>query len=107
VGTAAIQLCRALAPRATVIATASAAKAERVAALGAARVVDYGSEDFADAVLGHTDGRGADVILDHIGGPYLARNLQALAIGGRPGRIGVMGGRTPEHDDARLVLERQ
>lgn len=107
VGTAAIQLCRALAPRATVIATASAAKAERVAALGAARVVDYGSEDFADAVLGHTDGRGADVILDHIGGPYLARNLKALAIGGRLVVIGVMGGRSAELDVARLMMKRQ
>jgi NADPH:quinone reductase-like Zn-dependent oxidoreductase len=39
---------------------------------------------FAEAVLRYTDQRGVDVILDHLGGPYLAQNVRALAVGGRP-----------------------
>jgi putative PIG3 family NAD(P)H quinone oxidoreductase len=107
VNTAAIQLCRALTPAADVIVTASTGKVDRVAALGVDRVVDYCREDFADAVLRYTKKRGADVVLDHIGGPYLASNLGALAIGGRLALIGVMGGRTAEIDLGRLLVKRQ
>jgi NADPH:quinone reductase len=107
VGTAAIQLCKHLAPESRIVATASARKLERVAALGADLVVDYRSDDFADAVLGFTDGRGADVILDHIGAAYFEQNMRALAIGGRLALIGVMGGRKAELDLGRLLVKRQ
>jgi putative PIG3 family NAD(P)H quinone oxidoreductase len=106
VGTAAIQIVKALAPSARVLATASTAKAERVAALGADIVIDYKKEDFADAVLRHTDNRGVDVILDHLGGPYLAQNVRALAVGGRLALIGVMGGRKAELDLGRVLANR-
>jgi NADPH:quinone reductase len=106
VTTAALQLCRALAPRSRVLVTASPAKRERVAALGADRVIDYRHEDFAEAVRSETDERGADVILDHIGGPYLAQNLRALATGGRLALIGVMGGRKAELDLGRVLMQR-
>ena len=72
VTTAAMQLVKALTPRARVLVTASTGKVERVAALGADVVIDYKKEDFAEAVLRHTDQRGVDVILDHLGGLYLA-----------------------------------
>lgn len=107
VGTAAIQLAKSLAPESRVIATASAPKVARVTELGADRVVDYRSEDFADAVMRYTEGRGADVILDHIGAAYLAQNMKALAIGGRLALIGVMGGRNAELDLGRLLVKRQ
>lgn len=107
VNTAAIQLCRALRPGATVIVTASARKLERVAALGAAHVIDYEHQDFAAEVAAITNKHGADVILDHIGGPYLERNLKALAVGGRLVQIGVMGGRQAPLDLARLMVKRQ
>lgn len=106
VTTAAIQLCRVLTPHAHVIVTASSGKVERVAALGAELVVDYKREDFADAVQRHTGKRGVDVILDHIGGPYLAQNLRSLAIGGRLASIGVMGGRKAELDMGRVLVQR-
>lgn len=106
VTTAAMQLVKTLLPQAHVLVTASPAKLGRVAGLGADLVIDYRHEDFADAVLRHTDGRGADVILDHIGGPYLAANLKALAIGGRLALIGVMGGRKAELDLARVLVQR-
>jgi len=107
VTTAAMQLCRALVPRARVLVTASPAKVARVAELGADAVIDYKSEDFADAALRLTDKRGADVILDHIGGAYLAQNQRALATGGRLALIGVMGGRKAELDLGRLLTQRQ
>jgi NADPH:quinone reductase-like Zn-dependent oxidoreductase len=89
-----------------VIVTASPGKLERVAALGADLVIDYRAEDFAAAVLRYTDQRGADVILDHLGGSYLAQNIKALAVGGRLALIGVMGGRKAELDLGRVLVQR-
>jgi putative PIG3 family NAD(P)H quinone oxidoreductase len=106
VTTAAMQICGALAPRARIVVTASSRKVERVAALGAALVIDYQSEDFAEATLAFTGKRGVDVILDHLGGPYLARNIRALATGGRLAVIGVMGGRKGELDVGAVLAKR-
>jgi len=106
VTTAAMQLVKALAPRARIVVTASTGKVERVAALGADLVIDYKKEDFADAALRYTDKRGVDVILDHLGGPYLAQNVRALAVGGRLALIGVMGGRKAELDVGRVLVNR-
>lgn len=107
VNTAAIQLCRALNPSGRIFVTASPQKIARVAMLGADRVIDYRNEDFAAAVLADTDGRGVDVILDHIGAPYLAPNLEALAINGRLAIIATMGGREAMLDLAKLMVKRQ
>jgi NADPH2:quinone reductase len=87
VGTAAIQLCRALG--ATVVVTASAGKLDACRALGADAAVDYRADDVVPVVkaLG-----GADVVLDVIGGDQLARNVDALRVGGRIVQVGVMGG---------------
>ena len=106
VTTAAIQIVKALAPRARILVTASTGKVERVKAQGADVVIDYKSEDFADAVQRHTDKRGVDVILDHLGGSYLERNVRSLAVGGRLAVIGVMGGRKAELDVGRVLTGR-
>jgi putative PIG3 family NAD(P)H quinone oxidoreductase len=106
VTTAAVQIVKALRPKARVLVTASSAKVERVAALGADVVIDYKKENFADAVLRHTDKRGADVILDHLGASYLAENIRSLAVGGRLALIGVMGGRKAELDLGRVLVNR-
>jgi NADPH:quinone reductase-like Zn-dependent oxidoreductase len=90
VGSAAIQLCRALGAR--VIVTASAGKLEACRDLGADLAVDHRSDDFVDAARELTAGAGVDVVLDVIGGDYLARNLDALRVGGRIVQVGVMGG---------------
>jgi putative PIG3 family NAD(P)H quinone oxidoreductase len=107
VNIAAIQLCKCLLPASRIIVTASQAKLGRVAALGVDRVIDYRSENFAEAVLDFTQGRGADVILDHIGAPYLERNLKSLAVGGRLSLIGVMGGAEASLNLGRLMVKRQ
>jgi putative PIG3 family NAD(P)H quinone oxidoreductase len=107
VGTAAIQLCKALNPTGRVFCTASAAKLARLQSLGADAAIDYKNEDFAAAVLGATGGRGVDVILDHIGAPTLASNLKTLAVNGRLAIIATMGGREAPLDLAKLMDKRQ
>jgi putative PIG3 family NAD(P)H quinone oxidoreductase len=92
VGTAAIQIARAVGAR--VVVTASAGKLDRCRSLGADLAIDYGSDDFVEAVADFTGGRGVDVVLDVIGGDYLPRNIVALAVGGRIVQVGVMGAGT-------------
>ncbi len=106
VTTAAMQIVKSLTPRTRILVTASTGKVERVKALGADVVIDYKTEDFAEAVQRHTDKRGVDVILDHLGGSYLAQNVRSLATGGRLAVIGVMGGRKAELDVGRVLASR-
>ncbi len=82
VGTTAIQLARLAG--ANVVATAgSAAKCGVCVKLGAAGAINYHDEDFVAGVQRVTDGHGADVILDMVGGEYAKRNVEALAMDGR------------------------
>jgi NADPH2:quinone reductase len=82
VGTAAIQL--AVAAGARVIATSGgAAKAELCLELGSERAVDHDTEDLFDAIMDHTDGHGADVIYDPIGGEQTETLWTCAALGGR------------------------
>jgi putative PIG3 family NAD(P)H quinone oxidoreductase len=90
VGTAAIQLAKAVGARVAV--TCSAGKVEACRALGADAAIDYRGEDFVEQVRALTDGQGADVVLDVIGGDYVERNLQAVAVKGRIVQVGLMAG---------------
>jgi putative PIG3 family NAD(P)H quinone oxidoreductase len=87
IGTMAIQLARAVGCQVAVTA-GTPAKLEACARLGANILIDYREQDFVDELLEATDGRGADVVLDAIGGDYLDRNIRALA---RHGRIVLIG----------------
>lgn len=89
VGTAAIQIVRAIG--AQVVVTASTGKVEACRQLGADLVVDYTTDDFVEAARTFTGGRGVDVVLDVIGGDYLRRDLEALAVGGTIVQVGTMG----------------
>jgi putative PIG3 family NAD(P)H quinone oxidoreductase len=105
IGTAAIQMARAA--RAAVVVTAgSAEKCRRCLELGADVAVDYRSEDFVAAARSATGGRGVDVVLDSIGGPYLKQNLESLAVGGRLIVIGLMGGAKAEIGLGLLLTRR-
>ncbi|MFC4149392.1 NAD(P)H-quinone oxidoreductase [Micromonospora mangrovi] len=104
IGTFAVQLGVALG--ATVVVTARSAKHERLRELGAAHTIDYREQDFVEEVRKVTDGRGADVILDIMGGAYLPRNVAALATGGRLVVIGMQGGRKGELDLGMLLAKR-
>jgi putative PIG3 family NAD(P)H quinone oxidoreductase len=89
VGTAAIQVAHAVGARVAV--TASAGKVDACRELGADLVVDYGTEDYVEAVAGWTGGDGVDVVLDVVGGDYLNRNLAAVRRKGTVVQVGVMG----------------
>ena len=104
VGTAAIQIARALGARIAV--TASAGKVAACRDLGAHVVVDYGSDDFVAACREATGGRGVDVVLDVIGGEYTERNLDALAVKGRIIQVGVMGEGTAPVPLGKLLAKR-
>ncbi len=91
VGTAAIQICKAIGAR--IVVTCSGGKVAACRALGADVVVDYGSQDFVAEVATATGGNGVDVILDVIGGDYVERNVASLAIKGHIIQVGVMAGK--------------
>jgi len=105
IGTTAIQLADARGSR--VFATAgSDEKCRACEALGAERGINYRTEDFAEVVLALTQGRGVDVVLDMVGGPYVARNLSILATEGRLSQIAMMGGDAAPVDFRRLLTKR-
>ena len=105
IGTTAIQLASAFG--AQVIATAgSAEKCAACLKLGADRAVNYKEEDFVQAVKGATDGKGADVILDMVGGDYVMRNYHAAAVEGRIVQIATQMGAVASADFARLMVKR-
>jgi putative PIG3 family NAD(P)H quinone oxidoreductase len=105
IGTTAIQIGRALGARVACTA-GSAEKLERCRELGAELTIDYREQDFADTVLEFSGGHGADVILDIVGAAYLARNIAALATGGRLIVIGMQGGSHGEIDLGQLMRKR-
>jgi NADPH:quinone reductase-like Zn-dependent oxidoreductase len=87
-----------------VITTAgSARKVDACRELGADLAINYRDEDFAAVV--RAEG-GADVILDNMGAAYLARNLDALATGGRLVELGMQGGATAELNLGLLMMKR-
>lgn len=103
IGTMAIQVARELGARVAVTAS-SGPKLDACRKLGAEILVDYPRQDFVSVVNQATEGRGADVILDAIGGEYLERDLACLAPHGRLIFIGTQGGEgTGTLDIARLM----
>ena len=104
VGTAAIQIAKAIGARIAV--TASAGKVERCKALGADVAIDYGSQRFVDAVAEATGGAGVDVVLDVVGGEYTIDNITSLRVGGRLIQVGVMGSQTVELPLGMLLPKR-
>jgi NADPH2:quinone reductase len=105
IGTAAIQLAKAAGAR--VITTAGTAeKCEACKKLGADVAVNYKSEDFVAATKAATAGKGADVILDMVGGDYVERNYEAAAVEGRVVQIAFQGSYKATVDFRRIMLKR-
>jgi NADPH2:quinone reductase len=105
IGVTAIQLARAFGHR--VFATAGTAeKCRACEALGAERGIDYRTEDFAAVVKDLTGGKGADVILDMVGGGYVPRELKCLATDGRLSIIAFLGGTTTTLDMSDILYRR-
>jgi NADPH:quinone reductase len=97
IGTTAILLGKAFGARVLVTA-GTAEKCAACRALGADVAINYRDSDFVEALLRATDGRGADVILDIVGGSYVARNVAAAAVDGRIALIATQGGARAELD---------
>jgi NADPH2:quinone reductase len=105
IGTTAIQLARVFAAR-VLTTVGSAEKQAFCAKLGVERAIDYKSEDFVAVVDAVTGGRGVDIVLDMVGGDYVARNLKALAMEGRLVQIAWLGGARIEANFASLMTKR-
>ena len=105
IGTTAIQLAKAFGAK--VIATAgSAEKCKACSDLGADLAINYRDDDFVTAVKDATQGKGADVILDMVGGDYVSRNYQAAAMDGRIVQIAFLHGPVAEADFSKLMMKR-
>ena len=105
IGTTAIMLAHAFGSK--VIATAgSAEKCAACIRLGADVAVDYSKDDFVAAVKTATGGRGADVILDMVGGPYIERNYAAAAMDGRIVQIAFLQGAKANIDLRPIMMKR-
>jgi putative PIG3 family NAD(P)H quinone oxidoreductase len=105
IGTTAIQLAKNFG--ANVIVTAgSADKCEACRKLGADLAIDYKSEDFVALTKSATDGKGADLILDMVGGDYIERNYEAAAVEGRIVQIAFLRSPKATVNFTRLMLKR-
>jgi NADPH2:quinone reductase len=105
IGTTAIQLAKGFGAR--VVTTAgSDEKCAACRRLGADVAVNYKSEDFVAATKAATDGKGADVVLDMVGGDYIARNYEAAAVEGRIVQIAFQASSKATVDFQRILLKR-
>jgi NADPH:quinone reductase len=105
IGTAAVQIANALGHR--VLATVgSDERARKIEALGASLGVNYRTTDFVTAVKEATNGRGANVILDMVGGGYVRRNMECVADEGRIVSIARLGGNIGEVNIGDLIRKR-
>lgn len=106
IGTMAIQLAKAFGAK-VIVTVGSQDKAEACLKLGADRAINYKSQDFVAEVKAATDGAGANVILDMVGGDYIDRNYDAAAVEGRIVQIAFLAG-TPKASAnfAKLMVKR-
>ena len=105
VGTAGIQIAHHAGARVFVTAGTSN-KIDNCKVLGAMAGINYKQSDFVAEIDRLTDGAGVDVVLDFIGAPYLARNLQILKTKGRLLQVGLMGGAATEIDLGIVMRKR-
>ena len=105
IGTAAVQLAKQFG--ATVIVTVgSDEKCAACRELGADHAINYKTQDFVTATKDATGGKGANVILDIVGGSYIERNYEAAAVEGRVVQIGFQGSTKATVDFRRIMLKR-
>jgi len=106
IGTTAIQLAHAFG--CTVYATVGDdAKKDACLKLGASHVINYKTEDFVTVLREKTGGKGVDVVLDMVAGPYIERNIDCLAMDGRLSVIAVQGGAQASFNVAKLMMGRK
>jgi putative PIG3 family NAD(P)H quinone oxidoreductase len=105
IGTMAIQLAKAFGAK-VIVTVGSKEKADACLKLGADRTVNYRTDDFVAEAKNATDGAGANVILDMVGGDYIDRNYDAAAVEGRVVQIAFLGGPKANVNFAKLMVKR-
>ncbi len=105
IGVTAIQLAKAIGAK-VIVTAGSDDKCAACVAVGADHAVNYKTQDFAAEALRITDGRGVDVVLDMVGGDYVAREVKCLAEDGRLAIIAVQGGTKSEIDTGTVLRKR-
>jgi NADPH2:quinone reductase len=98
------QLARALGAKHAISSTTNHAKAEQAKALGFDEVIDTSLEKLGDSVRRITDGYGADIVIDGIGGEVLSEALKALALGGSLTTLGYFASRKTTIDVTDLIV---
>ncbi len=105
IGTTAIQMATLWGAK-VIVTAGSDDKCHLCESLGAVRAINYRNEDFVEVVKAVTDGRGADVILDMVGGAYLQRNIKVAAVDGRIVSIAFLQGATASVNFMPVMLKR-
>jgi putative PIG3 family NAD(P)H quinone oxidoreductase len=105
IGTMAIQLAKAFGAK-VIVTVGGQDKADACLKLGADRAVNYKTEDFVAETKTATNGTGANVILDMVGGDYIDRNYDAAAIDGRIVQIATLGGAKATVNIAKVMVKR-
>jgi len=105
IGTTAIQLARNFGAR-IIVTAGTAEKCDACRELGADVAINYKTEDFVAATKQATGGKGADVVLDIVGGDYIERNYEAAAVEGRIVQIAFQGSPKATVDFRRIMLKR-
>ncbi len=105
IGTVAIQLAKQFGAR-VIVTAGSEEKCDACRKLGADVAINYKTEDFVEATKTATDGKGADVILDMVGGDYIGRNYEAASVEGRIVQIAFAGSPKATVDFRRIMLKR-
>ena len=105
IGTMAIQLAKAFGAK-VIVTVGSQDKANACLKLGADHAINYKTQDFVAEVKTATNGTGANVILDMVGGDYIERNYDAAAIDGRVVQIAFLGGPKANCNFAKLMVKR-
>lgn len=105
IGTTAIQLAREFGSR-VVVTAGSDAKCQACIDLGAERAINYRNEDFVAVTKDLTGGKGVNVLLDMVGGDYVQRNIDSMAVDGRIVQIAWLGGPKVNANFMKLMLKR-
>lgn len=105
VGVAAVQIARLWGAKPVIGLAGSVAKLEILKTLGLDVGINYRTENFKEAVLAATEGKGVNLIIDHLGGPYLEDNLKCMALKGRLVSVGRLGGEVGQLNMDLLALK--
>ncbi len=92
VGVSAVQIAKFFGAKPVIVLSGSDEKLNRLKQIGADVLINYRVEAFKERVLKETEGKGVDLIIDHVGGPFLKDNLKSLALKGRLVSVGRLGG---------------